>query len=570
MNIINKLFLKLALLPAPLYRSTGVDIAQLQTILATKLTMDDRRPNTFHQTSKRKKDTPISFATVGTMLMSALLGIFYLSAFFLGNSMVTQLTFYFSFFFFMLAATMVSDFTSVLIDVRDTFIILPKPVSDRTFVAARLLHIFIHISKLVLPMVLPGLVYTAVLYGFSGCLYLLLMVILLTLFTIFFINALYLLILKVTTPQKFQAIISYVQIGFAILIYGSYQVVPRLLGPLGNIQINLAEKSYSAFIPPFWFASGWTTFYNLTATTPEFIGCICSIIIPIASLIIVIKYLAPSFNQKLAMISASSKEETKERKVVTERKNKEGISTKLSRLLTKSPAEQTGFLFTWKMTSRSRDFKLKVYPAIGYFAVYALIMLLNKKTVDVSDVVNQNSTGKFIVITALYFSSLIVIMAISQITYSEKHKAGWLYFVPPVQKPGEVISGSIKAAMAKFFAPVAVLFFLAGVVFVGAQVIPNVLLGTLNIVLIVSVIAYVSHRQLPFSKPQSNNEKVGSFIKGIVMLACTLVIGTLHYLIYEFIYVIILFALISITGIWYVWGSIKNTSWEKLSRLSKD
>src|SRR5687768_13226891 len=124
MNLLNKILLYLALLPEGLYRKMGVNTAHLRAILQTKLTLDDRRPNTLHQTSNRKKDKPVNAATVGTFFMSAVIGIVYLVAFEIGKDVVLQFTIYYSFFIFMLAATLISDFTSVLIDVRDTFIIL--------------------------------------------------------------------------------------------------------------------------------------------------------------------------------------------------------------------------------------------------------------------------------------------------------------------------------------------------------------------------------------------------------------------------------------------------------------
>ena len=76
----------------------------------------------------------------------------------------------------MLSATLISDFTSVLIDIRDNAIILPKPVNDSTVIVARLLHIFIHICKIVVPMSLPGLVMMIVEYGPGGGLLFFLMV----------------------------------------------------------------------------------------------------------------------------------------------------------------------------------------------------------------------------------------------------------------------------------------------------------------------------------------------------------------------------------------------------------
>src|SRR5687768_13524567 len=149
MNFLNKGFLKLALLPKGAYTRLGVNYAHLQAILLAKLTMDDRRPNTMMQMRQQKSDKPVTGATIMSMFISAVMGLLYLISFALGNDIIVQLTFYFSLFFFMLSAMLIADFTGVLIDVRDNYIILPKPVSDRTVVVARLLHIFIHICKLV-------------------------------------------------------------------------------------------------------------------------------------------------------------------------------------------------------------------------------------------------------------------------------------------------------------------------------------------------------------------------------------------------------------------------------------
>src|SRR6059058_5356507 len=102
MNIINRSLIKLTLLPAPFYRKIGVNIPQLKSILRIKLVMDDRRPNTIQQTRMRKSEKQISMATIGTMAISTVMGIMFLFCFFIGQNMVTGLTFYFTMFFFML------------------------------------------------------------------------------------------------------------------------------------------------------------------------------------------------------------------------------------------------------------------------------------------------------------------------------------------------------------------------------------------------------------------------------------------------------------------------------------
>jgi hypothetical protein len=161
------------------------------------------------------------FLTCIPQKWNILLGLFFIISFFISNDTVTQFFLFFTFFIFLLASTLITDFTNVLIDIRDNAIILPKPINDKTFLLARLFHIIIHVSKLVLPMTLPSLITVGIKYGSWGVVTLILLIPPVTLFTIFLINALYILILKVSTPEKFKNIISYFQIVFAIvnLIY---------------------------------------------------------------------------------------------------------------------------------------------------------------------------------------------------------------------------------------------------------------------------------------------------------------------------------------------------------------
>lgn len=48
-----------------------------------------------------------------------------------------------------------------------------------------------------------------------------------------------------------------------------------------------------------------------------------------------------------------------------------------------------GFLHAWYITSRSRDFKMRVYPAIGYLLVYMVIMILQSKKGALEELQNQ-------------------------------------------------------------------------------------------------------------------------------------------------------------------------------------
>lgn len=293
MNIVNKSLLWLALLPKARYEKMGINTHQLKAIISTKLTMDDRRPANFQQLRKHtKKEGKLSGSRIWAVIASAFFGCLFLGfSLVCGNNDITRLTFYFMFFIIMFSLILISDFTSVLIDIRDNYIILPKPVNDKTFLTARLLYILVYLIRIAFPMSLPGIIYMGIYKGLWAMIVFILLIALITLFTIFIVNTVYLVILEITTPQKFQSIISYIQILFTILIYASFQILPRLMrsSNIANYDINTA--SWIWFIPSYWFAGGWEFFSFLNTNTRIIISAAASILVPLVSIWLVIKYM---------------------------------------------------------------------------------------------------------------------------------------------------------------------------------------------------------------------------------------------------------------------------------------
>lgn len=561
MNIINKGLVSLALMPKFLYKKMGADVHDLRLILTTKLLIDDRRPNTLHVTRSQKKKKAISLATVGTMIISAVMGLFFLVSFAIGANLVTQVTIYFTLYTVLLTLTLITDFTSVLIDVRDNQIILPKPVSDKTFMLARLLHIFIHINKIMLPMSLPGLIFMGIRHGIWQSLTLLFAIILVTVFSIFVINTVYLVILRVTTPQKFKTIISYVQIAMTVAIYGASQILPRMIDSQNFLSWDLANKPWRWLVPPYWFASGWNFFQSFRASSENLAGAALLIVVPIVSIWIVIKYLAPSFARKLATMAAGSESQVVMPRQAFDRSQSfwPKLTRKLANLVTKGPEEKMAFQLTWKLMGRLRDFKLKVYPGVGYLAV--VITLMVYRSVSREDFSQGFLLGPGLALGMTYASSFLYITSINQLQYSETYKASWFYITTPIQKPGHLFSGALKAAAVKFFAPVVLLVSIVEIILMGWTVIPNLILGISNVFISSLLIALVSFQNLPFSSAQNPSQQTSMMFR---FIGCTIVaglIGFLHYLISSFLPVVFIGIVLSLIANWLLVNSLKNKSW---------
>ena len=563
MNSLDKFFLRFFMLPKSIYSRMGVDIIKLEAILSAKLTIDNRRPQGFRQMQKRNEKKQVSNATLGTMAMALMMGLFFLFTFTLGNDMTTKLTVYFTLFIFMLCILLITDFTHVLIDVRDNFIILPKPVNDATFVTARLMHIGIHITKMVLPLALPASIAVVIVFGFASFLPFVFLILLATILSIFMINAVYILILKITSPQKFQSIINYLQIVFAIFIFAFYQLGPRMMERYAMEKVNFADKIWMRFFPPFWFANAMDNISNLSFNNIGLINIFLAVCIPLLSIFVVIKYLAPSFNRKLSMINSSAIEIKKAQK----QKTQSSISfiEKLAKVITKESQEFMGFMFTWKMMSRSREFKLKVYPSFGYMVVFFGIMVFNFMNIgegNISEVFG--SEGKFIFIIVFYFGSFMLMSAVTYITVSEKFKAGWIFHVSPIEVPGKIMSGAVKAMIVQYYIPVFIAFSILGLALTGISVLPNLLLGFFNMMVVNMLMSYIFMNALPFSKSPESISKGRTFIRSLLTMSVPVMIGIVHYFVFDLIWAVLFFSLLSAIALWLIADGIKKISWAKL------
>jgi len=567
MNFFDKFFLKIFLFAAPVLQKMNVNMDHLRAILVAKLTMDNRRPAAFQQMKMSKEKKELNHATLKTMFVSLIMGLFFLFSFAIGNDIITQLTFFFSMFIFMLAATLITDFTSVLIDTRDNLIILPKPVNDATFVTARLLHIAIHINKLLLPMALPSLIALVVIAGPATIIPFILMILFATMLSIFLVNAVYILILKITKPANFQSVISYFQIVFAVFIYGGYQLLPRMMADMGIENIKISTLHNIGFYPPYWFADACNSISTLTFESRNIYNLILAIGIPLVSIFVVVKYFAPAFTRNLSMITGTS-EEVKTKLI---RKNSEtGFRLtwieKLAKMLTSGSSEYMGFLFTWKMMGRSRDFKMKVYPGFGYMLVLFAMMMFQSKSPSLADFSEMTEKAKTIFIVILYFSSFIVLSAIAQLPFSEKYKAAWLFAITPVVKPGQLISGAVKSVIACFYIPVVLIFLVFSILLIGPGILPNLVFGCFNILAVSSFIAYLNLRVLPFSVSSQDVSK-GRTNRNFLTMLIPVFLGVIHWLIFDFTWAVVILAALSVIATWMIVDSIRNLSWARIENF---
>jgi ABC-2 type transport system permease protein len=561
--MINKYIIKFILLFKSVFIKFGIDPYQLQIILSTKLKMDDRRPNMYNQyKGKKKKET--KNASLLVMFFLAIMGLFitvFLAFFkqpFLGHTM------FFSVFMVMLAFTLISDFTSVLIDTKDNYIILPRPVNDKTFSVARILHIGIHISKMAFAIAFFGIIYSFVFEGVISGLVFLLETLIATVLSIFLVNITYLIVLKITSPQKFKDFISYFQIAFSVLIFVAYYILPKLISKSVIDQIEVENISLIGFVPSFWLASLHevaVNFKNTSLTTGLY--ATLAVLAPVISLYLVVKVLAKGFNQKLSSISSSGSDaenSSTEVKVPTS-----GIMNKIAKLIAPDPIENAGFKISWMLSARYRDFKVKVYPSFAFVPVYFVYFGFIGKRGNIAESWENLMQGNMYILL-LYLSSFVLTSVLQNISMTDKYKAAWIYFTTPHQQPGKVLGGMFKAVIVKYYLPFYIIITIFSISFWGITVINDVILSFMIGIIYGILVALFQVKGLPFSQPMVA-AKGGKAFLSLLIMAIPVALGFLHNFAVKWEIVIWIAALIMTAVAWVSFNHYRKETWESLELI---
>jgi ABC-2 type transport system permease protein len=561
----NKLLLRLINSFAPVLERSGVDTYQLHQILKFKLLIDNRRPvNLMAHTKRVTKKAPSGKASSawGTYLVVGLLGLVLSFMLFTFKKPLVGQTVYFSAFMVMLAMTMITDFTSVLLDVRDQYIILPRPVNDRTLTVSRILHIGIYVSKLALAMGAAGVIMVGFADNWAAVPVFLVQIMEATFVSVLLVNIIYLVLLKMVSPHKFKDIISYFQIGFSVIIFGTYYLLPRLINMATLESFDLLQHDWAYALPPAWIAAlNEVLIHAGRSTVFTSLLAIAGVVAPLAGIWLVAKVLAPGFNSKLAVVATSDASTTVT--TVKEEKPRFNLVNRIANLIAPDPVENAGFRITWKLAARLREFKIKVYPAFAYVPIYFVYFAFNTKGANLNDKYEALRHGqKYILL--IYLSTFVISSILQNISYSEKFKASWVYYALPIQYPGKILSGMYKAVSTLYYLPYCLVLGVISVLVWGPSVINDVILSTFVGLIYGLLTALFLLKGLPFSKPVLIKQSGGRFVTAMLIAAFIGIIGLGHYFLSRWETVIWILTIPAAGIYWLMLHYYKKQTWEAI------
>jgi len=560
----DKLLLKFVGLFNGLLQKTGVDTFQLHEILRVKLLMDNRRPRTaFGNRAARsggKAPSPI-LANLLIMFMGLMIGL----ALFLSFKPLLGQTLYFSIFMMMMALTLISDFSSVIIDSRDQFIILPRPVNDRTVAMSRFLHVTLYISRIAFLLGIPGILIIGFVDGWAATPLFFIQIIEATLLSVLLVNLVYFVLIKAVSAQKFKDIINYVQITFSVSLFAIYYLVPRLVNVKSLKDIDVLSHQWVYFWPPVWISSlNEALLHSGRSNSLIIVFAVLGLILPIIGIWFVAKVLAPGFNKKLAIVSNADGGNIDGKK-----QHKTDFRDKIANWLAPDPIENAGFKITWKLATRTRDFKMKVYPAFAYVPIYFIYFTFNGKGETLSEKfehVRNSSTYIFLI----YLTTFVLLSILQNVSQSAKYKSAWVYYTLPIDQPGKILSGMYKAIIAVYFLPYCLVIGIITLVIWGPSTLNDIILAFIISIIYGMLMALFTVKGLPFSKPVMVKAGSGKMIVSFILLGLIIILGLGHKFLARWETVIWLLIIPMLLINWIMFRQYKKQSWDAIELADID
>ncbi len=552
----DKLILRFILSCVKIFIRQGVDFERLKIIAETKILMDKRR---VYLNWKMRQQKENSNPLLMTLIVYAIFGLFIGALVFVLESFVLTMIFIHSYVLFMMAMTMITDFSAVLLDTADNQIILPKPVNSKTLFVARLVHILVYLLQFTIALASIPVIFIFIQFGLITGLTSIVTILLTVAFSVFLTYLLYALILKFSNEQKVKDIVGYFQIFMTVFFAVGFQILPRLIN-FSAIEASFTLHTYSYFLPPVWMALSLEAMHQFNFDTIHLLMIVCAVVVPVITFWVMLKFLAPAFANKLAALNNDG---AGKKNTALIHQTSKSISSKLSGIICSSKTERSSFEMVWKITGRDKNFKLQFYPSLAYLLVFIFIFVF--KSGQNTATLWQNLPGTNMFLFFIYLPMFTLAGSVAFITTHENFLASWIYQSTPIAKPGHLITGGLKVILTKFFILIYLSLFCFAWYVWGISIADDFILGLFNNLLIFLLMSILHDHYLPFSRQVNTQQQTGKFAKTVIQMFLIAGLIGIHYLISKNAWLTWALIPFSFAGCYFLLQRIKNLPWLKIS-----
>lgn len=523
-----------------IYKGLGINYEIMRLIVQSKLIMDGRRGQNILNQEEEVKDKNSFYMS---LIIYAVVGVISAPIILMDTNPIIKMSLYFSFFMVLILSVFISDFSSVILDINDKDIIVTKGVDLKTLNAAKFTHIFIYISQLSLAICITAVI-AGLRYGPKFIILFLLSIILIDILMIIITALMYFVILKIFSGEKLKDMINAFQILFLLVFIVVYQFVGRAFT---FVDFNFVYKPsvWHVLMPPMWFASNFNIINGTNVDSLIKVMSGLSIVIPIISIIAYIK-LIPVFENNLQKLSDNT---------YKNKRTKETISQKMSKIICKNKEERTFFNFVYDVLSKDREFKTKIYPslAMGVFMPFIMLVSFYDGNGIVPFLESLRGSKNY------FMGYLCVLMSQSIITtlkFSAQYEAAWIYDVLPIKEKSNVYKGMFKASIYKLILPIFIIMSIGFIMLFGINVTPHLFVMFASVIITSMVTFKLNDKIMPFSKEYKNTNSSDNIITMFKSMFIVGIVVGVHFLVSKSMLMTLIYFIALILFIKLSWNKI--------------
>lgn len=521
-----------------IYTKMGVDYESMRLILSMKLTLDSRRTSTVMQNSNSGGDKEDKNSFNKALIMYAIMGIFIgIITMFPFNIMYTY-TIVFGMFMFFILTIFISDFSSVLLDVRDKNIIGTKGVDNKTINAAKLTHIcyYIFLTSLALSwLAIIGSFKSGILIGVIFILELMVI----DIFMVVITALLYLLILRFFDGEKVKDIINFVQIGLTIIMTISYQFLGRMFD---IVDINIVYKSniWNLILPPMWFASPLHAINGGQINEIIIILIVLALIVPVIAISLYIKNTS-KFEDSLSKLNIVKD---------SEKEKKHRLFYRIGKWTCRNNEEKAVYDLSSSIIKREREFKLMTYPSLGFDIVFPLLFIFMYSMDSISEIKNISLHMSL----NIYWFIFMVPTLLMTLQYSNDYKAAWIYETAYISDKSNVYKGAYKALLANILLPLYLFESIIFIVIFGIKVLPILITAFVFLLVFIVIEHMLGKNTLPFTLKFGDVNKSQNLINTLLGMVILCVGVGINYLALSNVYALVAYSTILMFVAFILWS----------------
>ena len=524
-----------------LYTRVGVDYKKMRIILKIKLTLDRRRTSTIMGSSNKKdeeSENSFVYALIMYGIIGAFIGIIILSS---SNAMFS-FSIAFGMFMFFVLTSFISDFSNVLLDVRDKNVIGTKGVNNKTIAAAKVTHIcyYIFLISLALSWLsIIGMFRFGILTGILFLGELIVADILMIVIT----ALIYLFILRFFNGEKVKDIINFVQIALTIVMTIGYQFLGRMFNVF-DLNIVYKSRIWNLLLPPMWFAAPLYAVNGGEINKIIIMLITLAFIVPIIAIILYLKNIS-KFEDSLSKLNSVRNNEKEKSK---------GVFYRFGRWTCRNNEEKAAYNLSVSVMKREREFKLKAYPNLGFIIIFPIlfIFIFTNNYEGIESIPLSMSLN-------IYWFILMIPSILMTLQYSNDYKAAWIYESVFIKDTANIYIGAYKALIVNLLLPLYLVESVIFTVIFGIQV-----LGILIIVFIFLLIFIVAEHiigklSLPFTTKAGvvdNGSNLLNILLGMILVGIT---ATINYFLLSNIIALIVYGIALVIVALFMWRKCIKT-----------